>query len=372
MSTPLIEGESPVVVLMAGGSGQRFWPLSRKDKPKQLLSFGGEESLLRAAFKRALLLTSLERILLVTREDLYEVLAPEIPELPRENYLLEPRGANTGPCVAYASMTVSRRFGDPVMIMLPADQRIVDRDGFEAVMRAAAGVAAGDELLVVLGIKPTRAETQYGYIKTKLGDSADAVCHPVERFTEKPNLTRAEGFFETPGYFWNSGMFVWRTSTILKALQDNSPGVYYPLEPLSRAGEGGPDAATVARCYAEVRTISIDYAVMETAKNVVMVPATFGWDDLGQWTSLRRVFPADAVGNTVVNAGGGPAPYLIDSKDNLVYNATGRQLVMIDQQETVVVLTEDTVMVLPVSRTDEIRRVADHFDNPPAPDEDLD
>ncbi len=373
MSNPA-SSDKPVVALMAGGSGQRFWPLSKKTHPKQLLRFGGEESLLRAAFKRALLLTSLERILLVTRQDLYEVLSPELPELPRENYLLEPKGANTGPCVAFAAMTAARRFGDPVMIMLPADQRIVDRDGFAAVMLDAARLAAVRELLVVLGIEPTRPETQYGYIKTT-GEpcpQSDVECHPVERFTEKPNFTRAVGFAETPGYYWNSGMFVWRASTILAALEEHSPGVYWPLESLAHSDAEEPTAETIAQCYSTVRSISIDYAVMENADNVVMVPATFGWDDLGQWTSLRRVFPADQTGNTIVNTAEAPPPYLIDSKDNLVYNATDQQLVLIDQQEMVFVLADSTVMILPASRTSDIRKVADHFDNPPAPDEDLD
>lgn len=366
--------EKPVVALMAGGSGQRFWPLSKKSRPKQLLHFGGEESLLRAAFKRALLLTSLERILLVTRRDLIEVLAAELPELPEENYLLEPKGANTGPCVAYAAFEARKRFGDPILVMLPADQRVVDRDGFAGVILGAVEVAARSDVLVVLGIEPTRPETQYGYIKTT-GESCDVPgvdCQPVERFTEKPNYTRAVGFAETPGYYWNSGMFIWRSSIILRSLEESAPGVYWPLEPLGSDPAIPTPPELVESCYQTVRSISIDYAVMENADNVVMVPASFGWDDLGQWTSLRRVFTPDSTGNTIVSTADGPPPYMIDSEDNLIYNATGLQLVLIEQRNMVIVLTDDAVMFLPAERTADIRQVADHFDNPPAPDEDLD
>jgi len=352
----------PVVALMAGGSGQRFWPLSTRSRPKQLLTFGGEDSLLRAAFKRALLLTSLERILLVTRQDLYDVLAEELPELPEENFLLEPKGANTGPCVGLTAVEAKRRFGDPAVVMLPADQRVNDRDGFHRVIDRGIRLATEEDTLVVLGITPTRPETQYGYIKVKPAESESSDWYPVERFTEKPNLNRARSFFEARGqYFWNSGMFVWRASQILNALREHSPGIYLPLEPLLEHTDALPISA-ITEAYESVQATSIDYAVLEQAENVTMVPANFGWDDLGQWTSLRRVFKQDRAGNTIIKVDPSAESWFLDCQDMLLYNDTDKRVALIEQKDIIVVVTDDTVMVLPSSRSVEIRKLAEHFD----------
>ncbi|MCX7021710.1 MAG: mannose-1-phosphate guanylyltransferase, partial [bacterium] len=280
MTTPA----KPVIALMAGGSGRRFWPLSRYRQPKQLLSLGGEESLLRAAFLRALLLTDPERILVVTREDLQEVTSAELPGLPKDNFLLEPLGADTAPCVGLVALEARRRYGDPVLVMLPADHRIADSGRFAEVVRNGVEIARREDLLVVLGLQPTRPETQYGYIQA--GEVSPDGYRPVLRFIEKPGTAEAERFSSSGGHYWNSGVFIWRASVVLRALERHAPGVFRPLETLS--GLAGPLSGEVLRsAYNAVERISVDYAVLERADNVVMLPADFAWDDLGQWTSLH-------------------------------------------------------------------------------------
>lgn len=348
---------------MAGGSGRRFWPLSRSRRPKQLLSFGGEESLLRSTFNRALLLTDVERVLLVTREDQGKILAAEVPELPGDNLLLEPIGANTGPCVELAAIEAGRRYGDPVLVMLPTDHRISDDARFARVVRRGVEIARGEDVLVVLGMKPTRPETQYGYVRVEDGaEAGEGGDLPVECFTEKPDRSRAELFLRTEGYYWNSGVFIWRVSVILEALERHAPGVYGPLEPLLGLGNKPLGGEPLRIAYAGVERVSIDYAVMERAGNVVVVPADFGWEDLGHWTSLHRVFPSDGAGNTVINVGGAPEACLVDCERTLVYNESSQRISLIGLTDAVVVATPDTLMVLPAERSPEIRGISERFD----------
>jgi mannose-1-phosphate guanylyltransferase len=354
--------DKPVVALMAGGSGQRFWPLSRPLRPKQLLDLGGGESLLRSTLRRARLLTDLDRVLLVTREDLGRVMADELPELHRANVLLEPVGANTGPCVGLAAIEAGRRYGDPVLVMLPADHRISDDGRFADVVRRGVELARRDDVLVVLGIRPTRPETQYGYIK--VGEGAEGGYSPVVSFTEKPDRERAEIVHRTEGYYWNSGVFIWRASVILAALERHAPGIYGPLKPLLDLGDGPLFGERLRSAYADVERVSVDYAVMERADNAILIPADFDWDDLGSWTSLHRVFPSDEAGNTVVNAGGAPDPYLIDCERTLVYNESLRRISLIGLSGAVVVATPDTLMVLPAERSSQVRELSERFDPP--------
>jgi len=346
---------------MAGGSGRRFWPLSRYRRPKQLLSLGGEESLLRGAFHRALLLTDPERVLVVTREDLGGVISAELPELPGDNFLLEPLGADTAPCVGLAALEAARRYGDPVLVMLPADHLIADSDRFAGVVRSGVEIARREELLVVLGLRPTRPETQYGYIQA--GEASPDGYRPVLRFTEKPEPAEAERFLTSGGHYWNSGVFIWRAGVILGALERHAPGVFRPLETL--AGLAGPLSGEVLRsAYAAVERISVDYAVLERADNVVMLPADFAWDDLGQWTSLHRVLPADGAGNTVVNAAGAPEPCLLDCERCLVYNESRGRICLVGQRDAVVVATPDAFLVIPAGRSPEVRALSESFDPP--------
>ena len=346
---------------MAGGSGRRFWPLSRYRRPKQLLSLGGEESLLRGAFRRALLLTDPERVLVVTREDLGEVTFAELPELPRENFLLEPFGADTAPCVALVALEAARRYGDPVLVMLPADHHIAEDGRFAEVVRRGVEIALKGGLLVVLGMRPTRPETQYGYIRA--GEASPDGYRPVLRFTEKPGPTEAERFLKSGDHYWNSGVFIWRANVVLGALERHAPGVFHPLEPL--AGLTGPFSDEALRsAYGAVERISFDYAVLERADNVVMLPADFAWDDLGQWTSPRRVFPTDGAGNTVVNAADVPESYLLDCERCLVYNESRGRVCLVGQRDAVVVATPDTFLVLPAGRSAEVRVLSERFDPP--------
>jgi mannose-1-phosphate guanylyltransferase len=353
--------EKPVLALMAGGSGRRFWPLSSRRRPKQLLPLSGGESLLRGAFRRATLLTDPERILVVTREDLGEVVRAELPELPRDNFLLEPLGADTAPCVALAALEAARRYGEAVLVMLPTDHHIADDARFAAVVRGGVEIARQGDLLVVLGLRPTRPETQYGYIRA--GEVSPDGYRPVLRFVEKPGSAEAERLVESGGYYWNAGVFIWRAGVILDALERHAPGVFRPLRTL--AGLTGPLSGDALRpAYSEVERISVDYAVLERADNVVMLPADFAWDDLGQWDSLRRVLPRDPAGNAVVSAVGVPEPSLTDCERCLVYTESPGRICLAGLKDVVVVATPDTFLVLPAGRSAEVRALSERFDPP--------
>ncbi len=337
-------------VIMAGGSGTRFWPLSRASRPKQLLPLaGGDESLLRATLRRLDGLIPLERVLVVTSEALAAQTRAALPELPAENILAEPVGRNTAPCVGWAASIVARKDPSAVMVVLPADHYIGDEGGFRRVLeRSIEAARAGD--MVTVGVKPNRAETGYGYIE--LGEELTPGVHRARRFVEKPDELRARQFLAAGRFLWNSGMFFFRADVVLTAIERDLPGLSQALKQYDDAATRGEEAALVAQTYGTLPDISIDHGIMEKAARVAVVPGDFGWNDVGSWTSAWELAEQDDDENALFGN-----VVQVDAHRCYVRAPGDKVVAIVGLEDIVVVDTDDALLVMPRSRSQDVRAV---------------
>lgn len=349
------------ILIMAGGSGVRFWPRSRARRPKQFLDITSERSLLEETVLRIQPLGP-EQVMVVTNalqaegsakllERLGEPVGTELDAASGLRVVAEPVGCNTAPAIALGAALIARHDPDAVMCVLPADHHIGLPEAFREVLSAAAD-AAGDGALVTVGIAPTRPETGYGYIEMGEALPGSPGVHAVRRFREKPDRVTAERFLSQGGFLWNSGMFVWRVDAIMGALERHMPELFALAEPLV-AAQAAELPARVARMYAEAPAESIDYGVMEKHDEVLVLPADVGWSDVGSWTSLQELLPADAAGNRV----SGDA-YVVDAHNCLV-QAGARTVAVVGVEGLAVVETDDAVLVCPLDRAQDVRRIVD-------------
>jgi mannose-1-phosphate guanylyltransferase len=352
-------------VIMAGGSGERFWPLSRYRRPKQLLKLASEDkTLLEEAVDRLLPMIPPERLFIATGEHLRESICEAGLLVPPENILAEPCKRNTAGCLAYVAAHCLHRFGaravDTSLAITTADHRIGTPETFRQTVEVALKAVEEEPVLAIIGIQPTRADTGYGYIEIapdapRWGESIKALpVYRVERFREKPNRAMAEEFLGTGRFFWNSGMFFWRLSTFLMELERVRPGMTLAIREMAAALDRG-DGASVRDVFKGLEDISIDYALMEHARHVVMARGDFPWDDIGSWDALGRVLGPDERGNIVV----GDA-VIIESKDCVVYNERGAERVavgVLGVDGLVVVVAEDGVLVIPKERSQDVRQI---------------
>jgi mannose-1-phosphate guanylyltransferase len=335
------------LVVMAGGSGTRFWPKSTSRRPKQLLSFGADPStLLGQTLARFDGIVPAGQRTIVTTDSLSSAVREQAPGV---EILAEPQGRNTAPCVYWAARAVAARDPDGVMLVMPADHYIADPSAFGKTVGEAAQRAASHDELVTLGVKPTRPETGYGYLK--LGGpvaGSDVSCRRVERFVEKPDLARAREFVSSGHYLWNGGMFLWRASVILKAFDEHMP----EMKRIWDASEG-----RVAEAYPRLTATSIDFGVMEKARNVVTYALDCGWDDLGSWTSLESL--ADVLRARheagVVSAG---QVIAIESKDNIV-DVPGKLVALLGVSDLIVVQQGESLLIARKDRAQDIKLVVD-------------
>jgi mannose-1-phosphate guanylyltransferase len=332
------------LVVMAGGSGTRFWPKSTSRKPKQLLSFReGEPTLLSQTLARFDGLVPESQRLIVTTRSLAEAVSAQADGA---QVLAEPQARNTAPCVYWAARAVAGRDPSGVMLVMPADHYIPRREDFAATVRKAADWAASTGDLVTLGVRPTRAETGYGYLRT--GARLEGGCLKVDAFVEKPDSRRAEEFLRAGNYLWNGGMFAWRVDAILRAFDELMPEMRRAWD------ESGGD---VERAYPRMTATSIDYGVMEKARNVVTFPLDCGWDDLGSWTSLEAL--ADALGAS--RPGGvvtGGEPVAIESSGNIV-DVPGKLVALLGVSDLIVVEAGGALLVARKDRAQEIKLVVE-------------
>jgi mannose-1-phosphate guanylyltransferase len=277
------------VVILAGGKGERFWPLSTPEYPKPFLKFFSERSLLQQTFDRARKLVPLERILLVVGKQHERISREQLPELPADCLLLEPAGRDTAAAIGYASMQLP---SNATMLLLPADHLIPDEQEFSDCVRVAAAFVDRHGGPCTFGIKPERPETGYGYIHVGESEIAKRVL-PVKRFIEKPDRATAENYLRQESYYWNSGIFLWNVSRIQELIRTHLPDLWKDLQTLDRAARDFDER------YSRLQKISIDFGVMQKADRVVLVPATFRWDDVGSWTALPRILPTDSEKNLV-------------------------------------------------------------------------
>ncbi|MGD8372076.1 MAG: mannose-1-phosphate guanylyltransferase [Syntrophobacterales bacterium] len=342
-------------VIMAGGKGTRFWPRSREKRPKQLLNIAGRRSMLQQTVARISSLLPPENIIVVAGKNHGEEVRNQLTELPDENIILEPVGRNTAACIGLAALVVQHRQPSAVMVVLPADHLINDENLFLTTVRAAATMARKKPALVTLGIRPTAPETGYGYIEAgeHVATVQNHAFHQVSSFHEKPDLQRAEQYLATGNFYWNSGMFVWQAKVVLEAIQQYLPGLHADLEKLNSFLGTDELEAGIARVYPDLESISIDYGVMEKAADVLVVPADFGWNDLGSWASMAEIWPKDDQQNAY------QGEYMaLESHRNVVYSRQ-RLCVLLGIEDLIVVDTEDVLLVCPVNKAQHLGQILD-------------
>ncbi len=292
-------------VIMAGGVGSRFWPLSRERRPKQFLDIlGTGRSLLQQTYDRLLRISKPENILVVTKDDYFSLVKEQLPDIPEENILLEPLRRNTAPCIAYAAMFVKQKDTEGIMIVSPADHYVGDVSEFVNTLNVAVTFVSQvkPEALVTLGIKPSRPETGYGYIQFDAKEQYEVESksvYKVKTFTEKPDMETARIFVDSGEFLWNSGIFVWSAQTILNSIKKYLPEIYNEFENNKDKIGTEQEQQIIKDIYEKVPAISIDYGVMEKEKSVYVIPASFGWSDLGTWGSLYENYPKDENDNVI-------------------------------------------------------------------------
>jgi mannose-1-phosphate guanylyltransferase len=342
-------------VIMAGGKGARFWPRSRERMPKHLLDILGDRTIIRETVDRIRPLVPPERTLIVTGRSHAAELTRQLPEIPAENILIEPVGRNTAPCIGLAALQIQKRVPDAVMLVLPSDHRIGDGNALRRVLAMAGQAASGRDAFVTIGIRPTGPETGYGYIEqgdlfpTGEGDE----IYRVRSIREKPPLEQAREFLRRGGFSWNSGMFVWKASTILKAIERFLPELHEGLMQIREALGTAREEEIVGEVYSAQKAVSIDYGVMEKAENVLVVPGDFGWSDLGSWDALWEVSGKDENGNAVRGNFIG-----IDAGDSLVHSP-GKLVALVGVRDLIVVETDDALLICRRGRSQDVRKVVE-------------
>jgi mannose-1-phosphate guanylyltransferase len=340
-------------VILGGGSGTRLWPSSRRGRPKQLLALGGGESLLAAAVRRAQRIVGLERTLVVTAADQEAAVRAALPDLPPANVIAEPVARNTAGAVGLGAVAAVRLAGpDAVMAVLPADPYIGDEPTFEALVRLA--ILEARETIVTIGVRPTHAETGFGYIRmgSERPQQSEHAVYEVDRFVEKPDRATAEHYLASGEYLWNSGMFFLTARRMLEESRRHLPG----LAALLDAAVSAPNAAeAIASGYVEIPSISIDNGIMEKASGLRVIPGEFGWNDVGSWAALPALRPPDSDGNVVL---GGAT--VIDARGSIVVAEAGAPFVgVVGVHDLVVVATSDAVLVIPRDRAQDVRQVVE-------------
>lgn len=328
---------------MAGGAGERFWPLSRKAKPKHLWNVTGAKScLLSMTYSRLRGVVSPENIFVVTNAEQVEAIVDTCPEISRERIIVEPTGRDTTAAIGFSAVNISRMSGgeDSSFAVFPSDHVVSDESAFADTLRLAFEVAEGGDRLVTIGIKPTFPATGYGYIRRGekfTGDLGD--YYKVARFFEKPNLPRATEYVESGDYYWNAGIFVWKTSAILSAIANNAPATFSILQKIAAAS---PDKflETVNSLYGQIEKISIDFSVMEHAQNAWTVLSRFHWDDVGSWAAVERHCAKNCDGNVAVGE-----LFARDSRDCVVFDTSGRATALLGVEGLVVVHAPDATLI---------------------------
>ncbi len=341
------------VVILAGGSGERFWPLSTKARPKQFISLFGGRPLLSLAVERLQGLVPPERIFIITAERLVDDTAAAAWNVPRANIVGEPCKRDTAPAIAVACGIVRQRDTGGVVCILTADQLMSDVETFRQTLADAIKVAARQDAVVTIGIPPTHAATGFGYIEAgePLETRTVTLFNKAIRFVEKPDGYTAARYLESGRHYWNSGMFIWRTEVMLKALNEHAPDLGRLCEAVSGASSAEETQAVLNSAYPSLRSISVDYAVMEHLGNIVMARGQFGWDDVGSWPSLAGHFSADHDGNVIIGF-----CEQREAQNNIVVSEN-RLTALIGVSGMVVVHSDNATLICPKERAEEVKKL---------------
>lgn len=339
-------------VILAGGSGTRFWPLSRRDHPKQLLALAGSRTLLQGTWDRVRHLAAPEAVHVVTAGSLAPAIAEQLPELGREQLVVEPEPRDTAVAIGLAARLIQRRDPEAVLVVTPADHVVRPDEAFAAAVREAAELAVTRDAIVTLGVRPRSAHVGYGYIRRgeRLGAGTSA-CE-VLAFEEKPDRAKAERFVRGGEHLWNCGVFVWKASTILAQLERHLPATRAAIERIALAWDGPARDATLRAEYAAVQRISIDYAVLEKARDIVVVEVEYDWSDVGSWSAVAELHSDQADANGNVARG---APFAgLDSRRCFV-QGDGRLVALIGLDDVAVVQTKDATLICRLDRAEAVK-----------------
>jgi mannose-1-phosphate guanylyltransferase len=352
-------------VILAGGRGTRFWPLSRTKRAKQLLALDGKQTMIQQTVARLLPIASPNRFWIVSNDDLRPAIRKQLPKLSPEQILAEPVGRNSGPAIGLMAFLLVRNAPEAIVGMFPSDHVIADEKIYRSTLERGIQIAAAGENIVVLGIRPTRPETGYGYIE--VGNALENGALRVRRFTEKPDVDKAAEFMAAGNYFWNSGMFLWSARTLANAMREHLPKTAPLLEEIAATFGTRKFAATFRRLYPKSENISIDYAVLEPrsnkgeqAGNIFCLPADFGWNDLGSWTALHEHHVAKSSpqsGNLIAAAGN----FVLNARGNYVH-APNKFVAVVGVDDLVVVETDDALLITTRQNAQDVGKVVKHLD----------
>lgn len=343
-------------VIMAGGGGTRFWPLSRHRMPKQLLNLSGKDTMIGETVSRIATVTEENKIYIVTNKDQVPGMEDAVgSRIGSENILSEPAARNTAACVGYAAVTIRKKYGDGIMCISPADHFIKDVNAFTKTLKSACDLAAEKDVLITLGITPTFPSTGYGYIRFDKNESADA--KKVIEFKEKPDEPTAKEYVASGEYAWNSGMFVWKASTVLKEFEKYLPGIYAELIKIEEAIGTPDEKKIIEEIYPTIESISIDYGIMEKSDNVLVIPAEMGWNDVGSWDNLGVIYDEDTNGNIHNN----DAFIDINSTGVITYSKNKKLIASVGLKDIMIVETDDAILVCDKTCAQDVKKVVDEL-----------
>lgn len=343
-------------LIMAGGIGSRFWPVSRTEHPKQFIDFFGiGKTLIQSTYDRFLQICPAENIFIVTNELYVDLIKKQLPNIDNNQILAEPVMRNTAPCIAYGSMKIAKLNPDAVIVVAPSDHTIANQQGFVDAINQSIDAAAKNKCLVTLGIKPNRPDTGYGYIQ--YADdvlSTDEAIHKVKTFTEKPNLELAQSFIQSGDFLWNAGIFIWSAKAINKAFEKHLPDMHEIFQQGNSFYNTSNELQFISNAYLQCTNISIDFGIMEKADNVYVLPADFGWSDLGTWASIYEMAEKDYVGNAVIPS----EQVMMFDSSNCMVNVPSKKLVILQNLHNyIVVESNNTLLICPRSEEQNIKNV---------------
>ena len=338
-------------IIMAGGSGERLWPLSRKRHPKQTLRLGNKQSLLQETAERLRGIVPMERVVVVTTANQAEIVRKQLPSVRWQHFLVEPASRNTAAAIGLGTVTILREDPEAVIVVVPADHVIRPAQNFHKTIRRAAEVAVDREGLVCLGIKPTYPATGFGYIEP-MGERVPPGAHRVRRFIEKPDLKTANRLIRRPRIVWNGGIFCWKGRVIMRAIHQWLPALYNGLEAIRKAAGTPVGNMRLKELYKQLPSISIDVGVLERSRNVWVVPTDFSWDDVGSWNSLGFLHAGNADGNVVLGSHVG-----LDTTGSIVVGDPKHMIATVGVKDLIIVQTPDATLVCHKTQAQAVRKV---------------
>ena len=342
-------------LIMAGGRGERFWPRSRKNLPKQFLSLTGDgKTMIQLTVERILPLVDMEDIFIATNKDYKELVKKQLPNLPEENILCEPVGRNTAPCIGLGAMHIAKKYDDALMLVLPSDHLIKYNSMFVNTLKEACRIAEENTNLVTIGITPDYPETGYGYIKFNPGVSKGQ-SFAVDRFVEKPTREVAKEYLETEEYLWNSGMFAWKTSSILKNMELFMKDIYEGLVRIKESIGTDQQEQVLEKEFTAFRSESVDYGIMEKAEDIYTIPGTFGWDDVGSWLAVDRIRKSNEMGNVV------SGNIITVNSKNCIIEGSKKLIAAVGLEDLIVVDTDDATLICEKQSAGDIKKVLENL-----------